>query len=159
MDSRAVLTALQWEEPRLMVSSQGLPVLRRRVLVVDDESAIREVLATFLEQYEFAVHTVPDGASALALLQTEYVDVILVDLQMPGISGLEMAVEVRKTNPYILMALITGSPMAIQPASLRQAGISRVFAKPFDLEALIAWLQTLSLRGPETLSCHSIPLC
>jgi PleD family two-component response regulator len=69
MDSRAVLTALQWEEPCLMVSSQGLPALRRRVLVVDDESAIREVLATFLEQYEFAAHTVPDGASALALLE------------------------------------------------------------------------------------------
>jgi DNA-binding response OmpR family regulator len=137
MDSRAVLTALQWEEPRLMVSSQGLPVLRRRVLVVDDESAIREVLATFLEQYEFAVHTVPDGASALALLQTEYVDVILVDLQMPGISGIEMALEVHKTNPYI--------PMAIQPATLTQAGLSRVFAKPCDLEALVAWLQALPL--------------
>jgi CheY-like chemotaxis protein len=145
MDSRAVLTALQWEEPRLMVSSQGPPVLRRRVLVVDDESAIREVLTIFLEQYEFAVHTVPDGASALALLQTEPVDVILVDLQMPGISGLEMAVEVHKIDPSIPMALITGTPMAIQPAPLRQAGISRVFAKPFDLEALGAWLQALAL--------------
>ena len=145
MDSRAVLTALQWEEPCLMVSSQGLPALRRRVLVVDDESAIREVLATFLERYEFAVHTAPDGASALALLQTEYVDVILVDLQMPGISGLQMAFEVHKTNPYIPMALITGTPMAIQPATLRQAGVSRMFAKPFDLEALVAWLQALPL--------------
>ena len=145
MDSRAVLTALQWEEPRLMVSSPGLPALRRRVLVVDDESAIREVLATFLEQYEFAVHTVPDGTSALALLQSEPVDVILVDLQMPGISGLEMAFEVHKTNPYIPMALITGTPMAIQQATLTQAGLSRVFAKPFDLEALVAWLQALPL--------------
>jgi phosphoserine phosphatase RsbU/P len=145
MDSRSVLTALQWEEPRLMVSSQGLPVLRRRVLVVDDESAIREVLATFLEQYEFVVHTVPDGASALALLQTEPVDVILVDWQMPGVSGLEMALVVHKTNPYIPMALMTGAPMAIQPAPLRQAGISRVFAKPLDLKALVAWLQELPL--------------
>ena len=130
MDSRAVLTALQWEEPRLMVSSQGLPALRRRVLVVDDESAIREVLATFLERYEFAVHTVPDGASALALLQTEYVDVILVDLQMPGISGLEMAFEVHKTNPYIPMALITGTPMAIQPAALRHGGSAGCLPNP-----------------------------
>ena len=145
MDSQAVLTAFDWEETRRMVSDSGPPVGRRRVLVVDDESAIREVLATFLEQYEFAVHTVPDGASALALLQTEYVDVILVDLQMPGISGLEMALEVHKTNPYIPMALITGTPMAIQLATLTQAGISRVFAKPFDLEALVAWLQALPL--------------
>ena len=47
MDSRAILTALQWEEPRLMVSSQGSPALRRRVLVVDDESAIRETWPPF----------------------------------------------------------------------------------------------------------------
>ena len=145
MNSRAVLTVHQWEEPRLMVSSQESPVLHRHILVVDDESALREVLATFLEQYGFTVRTAPDGASALALLQTEPVDVILVDLQMPGISGLEMAVEVHKTNPSIPMALITGTPMAIQPVLLRQAGISRVFAKPFDLAALIAWLQTLLL--------------
>jgi len=143
MDSRAVLTALQWEAPRLMGSSQGLPVVRRRVLVVDDEAAIREILAAWLEQYEFAVHTVPDGASALTLLQTAPVDVILVDLQMPGISGLEMALEVHKTSPCIPMALMTGTPMALQPAHLRQAGISRVFAKPFDLEVLVAWLQAL----------------
>src|SRR4029450_4034807 len=121
------------------------PALRRRVLVVDDESAIREVLATFLEQYEFAVHTVPDGASALALLQTEPVDVILVDWQMPGVSGLEMALVVHKTTPHIPLALMTGAPMAIQPAPLRQAGISRVFAKPLDLKALVAWLQELPL--------------
>jgi two-component system, NtrC family, C4-dicarboxylate transport response regulator DctD len=145
MGSRAVLTTLQWEAPRLMVSSQELPVLRRHILVVDDEAAIRETLATFLEQYEFAVHAAPDGPSALALLQTERVDVILVDWQMPGISGLEMALEVHKTNPSIPMALITGTPMALQPAPLRQAGISRVFAKPFDLEALVAWLQAVPL--------------
>jgi len=113
--------------------------------VVDDEFAIREVLTTFLEQHEFIVHAAPDGTSALAFLQTERVDVILVDWHMPGISGLEMALEVHKTNPSIPMALITGTPMALQPAPLRQAGISRLFAKPFDLEALVAWLQALPL--------------
>jgi DNA-binding response OmpR family regulator len=112
-------------------------------LVVDDESAIREVLATFLAQYGFAVRTAPDGASALTLLQTEPVDVILVDWQMPGISGLEMAFEVHKTKPHIPMALITAAPKSIQPVTLRQTGISRVFAKPFDLEALVVWLQAL----------------
>lgn len=148
MDSQAILTALQWEEPHLMVSSsQGLPGVRRRVLVVDDEAAIRKLLATFLEQYECAVHTVPDGASALALLQAKHVDVILMDLQMPGISGLDLAVEVRQTNPHIPIALITGTPIAIQPATLRQTGISWVFAKPFDLEELLAWLKVLPLQG------------
>jgi DNA-binding response OmpR family regulator len=140
---QTVLTALQWEEPRRMVSSQGPPDAHRHVLVVDDDAAIREVLATLLEEYEFIVRTAPDGANALALLQAEHIDVILVDLQMSGISGLEMACEVHKTKPHIPMALMTGIPKAIQPVTLRPTGISRVFAKPLDLEALVAWLQAL----------------
>src|SRR5262249_40294450 len=145
MDSPAVLTAFDWQETRLMGSDSGPPVGRRRVLVVDDDAAIREILAIVLTQHAFVVHTVPDGASALALLQTAHVDVILVDWQMPGLSGLEMALEVYKTKPCIPMALITGTPLALQPAPLRHAGIRRVFAKPFDLEAVVAWLQALPL--------------
>jgi DNA-binding response OmpR family regulator len=64
---------------------------------------------------------------------------------MPGISGLDMAVEVRRTNSQIPIALITGTPMAIQPMPLQQTGISRVFAKPFNLEELLAWLRALLL--------------
>jgi DNA-binding response OmpR family regulator len=142
MDSRLVPTIL-CKELRLTGSSQGPLDLRRHILVVDDESGIRALLTTFLERYGFAVRSAPDGASALALLRTEPVDVILVDLQMPGISGLDMAAEVRRTNLYVPMALITATPMAIPPMALRQIGISRVFVKPFDLEELLAWLRTL----------------
>ena len=147
MHSRAVPPILQREEWRSLVSSQQ-PLdscTRRRVLVVDDEPAIRALLTTFLEHHGFAVDTAPDGMSALALLQTEHVDVILVDLHMPGISGLDMAVEVRRTNSHIPMALITATPMAVQPMALQQTKISRVFVKPFNLEELLAWLRALLL--------------
>jgi DNA-binding response OmpR family regulator len=128
-----------------MASRQGRPDSRRRVLVVDDEAAIRTLLTVFLESRQFAVRTAPDGASALALLQTEPAEVILVDWHMPGISGLDMAVEVRRTNPHIPIALMTGTPRAIQPSTLQQAGISRIFVKPFDLEELLAWIRALLL--------------
>ena len=145
MSCRTVFTNLQWEDQRLMVSRQGQPDSRRRVLVVDDEAAIRTLLTVFLESRQFAVRTAPDGASALALLQTEPAEVILVDWHMPGISGLDMAVEVRRTNPHIPIALMTGTPRAIQPATLQQVGISRMFVKPFDLEELFAWIRALLL--------------
>jgi two-component system response regulator AtoC len=141
MDSRVVPSA----ELCLRGSSQGQLDFRRHVLVVDDESAIRAFLTVFLERYGFTVRSAPDGASALALLRAEHIDVILVDLQMPGISGLDMAAEVRRTNPYIPMALITATPTAIQPVTMRQTGISRVFVKPFDLEELLTWLRALPL--------------
>jgi DNA-binding response OmpR family regulator len=145
MSCRTVFTTLPWEDQRLMVSRQERPDSRRRVLVVDDEAAIRTLLTVFLESHEFAVRTAPDGASALARLQTEPVEVILVDWHMPGISGLDMAVEVRRTNPHIPIVLMTGTPGAIQRATLQQVGISRIFVKPFDLEELLAWLRALLL--------------
>jgi DNA-binding response OmpR family regulator len=137
----SVLTALQeGEKPLCIVSSHGSPEACRCVLVVDDEAAIRGLLTTWLEQHAFVVRTAPDGVSALALLQAEHVDVMLVDWQMPGISGLEMAVEVHRTHPQIPIALMTGAPMTIPPVTLRQTGINRIFAKPFDLEELLGWL-------------------
>ena len=106
---------------------------------------IRDFLSTFLEAHGFVVCTASDGTSALALLQAESIEVLLVDLQMPGLSGIEVAIEVRRTAPHLPLALITGTPEAIPPAMLTQTGISRVFTKPFDLTELLTWLKTLPL--------------
>lgn len=143
MNSGAGLTTLAAPEPRSTISRPGQPPLRRRILVVDDEAAIREFLSTFLESHGFAVCTASDGISALALLQAEPIEVLLMDFRMPGLNGLELAIEVRRTDPHLPLALITGTPEAIHPTTLKKTGISRVFAKPFDLAALLTWLRTL----------------
>jgi DNA-binding response OmpR family regulator len=116
---------------------------RRRALVVDDDPAVREFLTAFLEQQDFEVRTAQDGRTALAVFHAEPFDLILVDFQMPDMTGLEMVNEVRQTDPHIPVALITGMAPAIDPAAAVQAGISRIFPKPVSLDELSAWIHSL----------------
>jgi two-component system response regulator MtrA len=118
---------------------------RGRVLVVDDDAAIRELLTEFLEQQDFEVQIAPDGSSGLAAFGTERFDLLLVDFQMPGMTGVEMAAEVRRRNPTIPIALITGSKDALVAGAVAQAGINQTFTKPFNLGNLANWIASLPL--------------
>jgi DNA-binding response OmpR family regulator len=113
--------------------------------VVDDDPAIRELLTEFLEQQDFEVRTAPDGQSGLAAFDMERFDLLLVDLQMPGMTGLEMAAEVRRRNPTIPIALITGSRDTLVAGIMAQAGVNRTFTKPFNLGDLANWIASLPL--------------
>jgi DNA-binding response OmpR family regulator len=113
--------------------------------VVDDDSAIRAFLTEFLEQQAFEVRIAQDGMQALVLVRAEPFDLILVDFQMPGMSGLEVAAEVRKTHPHIPIALMSGTAKALNTDRVMRAGITRVFQKPFDLEVVKHWIQSLPL--------------
>jgi CheY-like chemotaxis protein len=128
-----------------MASSQKLPAPRGRVLVVDDEPAVRAILNDFLGQLDFEVYTAPDGAAALQAFHAQHFDLILVDFQMPGITGLEVAAEMRKTNQHLPIALISGTVNAVEADCITQAGITRTFQKPFRLEELCAWIKSLHL--------------
>jgi CheY-like chemotaxis protein len=128
-----------------MATNQQSPNARRRVLVADDDPAVRALLIDFLEQQDFEVYAMPDGPSALKAFHTGHFDFILVDFQMPGITGLEMATEVRKADPHIPIALITGTANVIEVEAIVQAGIDRTFQKPFSLDELSSWISSLRL--------------
>ena len=128
-----------------MDRSQKQPTPRGRILVVDDDAAVRAFLAEFLEQQNFEVRTAQDGRQALTLFQTESFDIIFVDFQMPLMTGLEMTAKVRQTHPHIPIALATGTANALDTEMVARAGITRMFQKPFDLEALSSWIRSLSL--------------
>jgi DNA-binding response OmpR family regulator len=127
-----------------MGKSQELPDLRRRALVVDDDPAIRAFLTDFLEQQDFEVYTAQDGRSALAVFHTARFNLLLVDFQMPGITGLEVATEVRKTDLAIPIGLITGTASTLEAEAVVQAGVSRLFPKPFSLAELALWIRSIS---------------
>jgi DNA-binding response OmpR family regulator len=127
----------------IMDRSQALSDPRRRCLVVDDDPAIRELLTVFLEGRDFEVRTAPDGPTGLAAFNAEPFDLILVDFQMPGMTGLEMAAEVRRVDLQIPIALITGVAETLEAAAVAQVDIMHTFPKPFDLNALANWLQSL----------------
>jgi CheY-like chemotaxis protein len=94
-----------------------------------------------MQTYE--VNTAASGEEALELLNAGFFDVIMVDLQMPGMTGIEFAEVVHQQQPSLPIALITGVAHTLGEHDLERAGISKLFTKPFDLDEIATWIQSL----------------
>ena len=82
-----------------------------RILVVDDEAAIRFTLRTLLERQGYAVMTAASGVDALERIERYRFDLLLLDLIMPGLSGLEVAQQAQTLQPAAAILLLTGSDL------------------------------------------------
>lgn len=109
------------------------------VLIVDDETELRDLLAELLRSHCRKVLTAPDGVSALKILQQESVDVVLSDIQMPLMDGFELISTIRKMfgvkAPDIY--LITGGVEASVEIQASILGVKRVFFKPFKVKEIL----------------------
>ncbi len=102
-----------------------------RVLVVDDEPALRRSLARVLSVENFDVLTAEDGAAALSLLQTTRVDVVLLDVMMPGMSGMDVLARIKKDHAEVEVVMMTGfGDIDTAVAAVRQ-GAYNFLTKPF----------------------------
>jgi two-component system sensor histidine kinase/response regulator len=124
------------------------------ILVADDEDFIADVIAILLEDEGYRVLRAKNGAEALALAEGERPDLVLSDVMMPLLSGLELARELRnRENGY-------GPPIilcsAVPPP--RDLPARTVFvAKPFDIEALTATVHTLLAQTAGTSPADAAP--
>ncbi|HEX4474751.1 MAG TPA: sigma-54 dependent transcriptional regulator [Polyangiaceae bacterium] len=107
-----------------------------RVLVVDDDSAQCDLLRDGLTRRGFAVTTRAWAEEALALLQTDDFDVIVTDLNMRGMSGLELCERVAANRPGIAVLLITAFGSLDTAVAAIRAGAYDFITKPFDIDAL-----------------------
>jgi len=105
-----------------------------RILVVEDEAAVREVLVDVLGGQGHEVVACEDGASALAQVGGRRFDLALIDLSMPGLSGWDVAKGLRAAQPDVPIALVTGWGDQIDFSEARARGIDYLMAKPFDVE-------------------------
>ncbi len=109
-----------------------------RVLVIDDDPRIRDVLSRFLSQNGFEVDTAVDGETGLRILQEATPDIVLLDLDLPEVSGLDVLRHVMRDEIDVKVVAISGHPLGeelLGPESLRLGAVDFI-AKPFDLEAL-----------------------
>jgi FixJ family two-component response regulator len=107
-----------------------MPVATGRVVVVDDEPHIRELLRDFLAGVGYEVMTFPSGILALKAVPTVQPDVILVDMLMPGLSGTDVLDALRTAGFTMPVILLSGTP---QRAS---QGFFRQLVKPFNLRTV-----------------------
>jgi DNA-binding NtrC family response regulator len=117
------------EPPRPGGANSKAP--RARVLLVDDESAIRRSAPRLLVAKGFAVDTAEDGAAALALLETRAVDVLLLDLRMPTLSGIEVISRVKSRHPEVEVVMAIDADDATGALESIHAGAYDVVTKPF----------------------------
>jgi CheY-like chemotaxis protein len=107
-----------------------------KILVVDDSEEVREVLRELLSRHGYTVITAPDGESGLVELETRTFDMAMVDLGLPGISGLEVASRLKQRWPATHVALMTGYGDRMGPDDAISKGVDFVLAKPFSLDQL-----------------------
>jgi two-component system, OmpR family, phosphate regulon response regulator OmpR len=119
------------------------------VLVVDDDTRLRELLKTFLSRNGFRVSTAKDAAEARQHLAALDFDLIVLDVMMPGQTGLDFAGELRKTNDVpILMLTAMGEPKD-RIAGLEK-GVDDYLGKPFEARELLLRIQSVLRRGRPT---------
>jgi CheY-like chemotaxis protein len=117
-------------------------------LLVDDDVRIRQLFDDCLTQLGHEVHAVESGAKALALLESEHYDVLLTDLVMPGMSGLEIATMARARRPAMPIVVATGSASGQDRQRMRDHGVA-LLCKPVDLRKLAETVRTvLGHAGP-----------
>lgn len=117
---------------------------RRRVLIVDDDESIRNLLSLFFEQEGYEIKSAATGEQALERFEVGRFSLVMLDYYMPGKNGLEVASAIHGQDPGVTIALITGMAHTLAHIDLTPTGISKVFSKPFDLDEIAAWLQSLS---------------
>lgn len=119
---------------------QGTREGRQRVLVVDDEASIRDLLSKTLALAEYEVDTAADGAAALDRLRQapSAYNLIIADLRMPGMDGLSLIREVKQINPQLPVIIITGFSTESSAIEAVNLGVAGYLTKPFRVPQVLA---------------------
>lgn len=111
---------------------------RSRVLVVDDESSIRELLQKTLALAEYDVDTAPDGRAALERLRLGNYDLLIADLKMPGMDGLTLIREAKRLKADLPVIIITGFSTESSAIEAVNLGVAGYLTKPFRVPQVLA---------------------
>ncbi len=110
--------------------------LKFRILVVDDDQNIQEILQDILSLEGHQVTLASSGDQALKFFKSSKFEVVITDLGMPGMSGWDLAKEVRKLNSQIKVVLITGWRAQIETDKIKESGVDFILPKPFHIEQI-----------------------
>jgi len=116
---------------------------RIRVLVVDDEEIVRESLGGWLAKDGYEVKLAPEGASARELMKTEPFAIVLADLKMPGIDGLQVLEEAKRIQPEAVVVIMTAYATVETAVTAMKLGAYDYLVKPFDPEELSIMLEKI----------------
>jgi DNA-binding response OmpR family regulator len=125
--------------------------MARQILVVEDEPTLRETLAEALEAEGFQVVAAGDGRSALALFRSERPDLVLLDLMLPELSGIEVT-RIIRTESSVPIVMLTAKGSEVDKVVGLELGADDYVTKPFSLRELSARIRAIFRRGEQFAS-------
>ncbi|TAH54174.1 MAG: response regulator [Chloroflexota bacterium] len=137
--TRAILLLPRASEIQMAPDLRSTRLTRwANILVVDDEPLVRDITLRTFQRRGFRTVTAESGTAAIRVFTEEGpFQVVLVDLGMPGMNGFETAHALKQLNPRTIIILMSGWGAEFDPAKLREAGIDRTIAKPYDVDQVI----------------------
>lgn len=121
-----------------------------RILIVDDEDYVRDLIRNALEPCGFEIATAASGEEALEELQRAEFDLVLSDVVMPGMEGLELLKQIRKRHPGVKVVILTGYAREQNISDFLLNGAEEYLLKPFQVHELLATVgKLLGSGGPD----------
>lgn len=155
-DGQATAIAARWSRSPPVGPPRLVTVIR--VLVVDDEPELREMVRRYLEAEDFAVTEAGDGDAALELMQTAVPDLIILDVTMPGRDGFEVLQELRRTSK-VPVIMLTARTEEIDRVVGLTVGADDYITKPFSPRELVARIRAVLRRSqPDPDDTDETPL-
>lgn len=114
---------------------------KNKILVVDDEDALRTVLSAELESEGYQVTTAADGQEAINVLTTSGFDLILLDIKMPNVDGFEVLRFVKEKHPKTKVIMLTGFADLKNAIESKKLGAEDFVSKPYDLVDLLTTVE------------------
>lgn len=124
---------------------------RHRILVVDDDNRLRNLLERYLEEQGFSVKTVPDGPQMDRALSREHFDLLVLDLMLPGEDGLAICRRLRASENELAVVMLTARGDEVDRIVGLELGADDYLPKPFNPRELVARIHAVLRRRPRSL--------
>src|SRR5215213_5235023 len=109
----------------------------RRVLVVDDDAGVRGLVRAVLHRQRLIIDEAPSGAAAIAHIDAQDYDAVILDLMMPGGSGFDVIAHLQRTKPALPCIVISAASQQTIDRAAAVPGVRAVLRKPFDIQELL----------------------
>ena len=119
-----------------------------RILVVDDELSMREFLKILLEKEGYSVSVAPEASSALEITAREEIELVITDIRMPGMTGLELLAELKHRTPDLPVIMITAFASPDDAVMAMKNGAFDYITKPFNVDEIKGVVRAATTRKP-----------